>query len=52
MPDQKELLDWHSQTEARHTILVHGDEDVMSHFAKQLPNTQVMMPRLNETFES
>lgn len=47
--DQAELLEWHSQTRADHTILVHGDEEVMRHFAARLKNTQIEMPNLNQT---
>jgi metallo-beta-lactamase family protein len=49
--DQAELLEWHGQTSARRTILVHGDEDVMQHFAGELKNTQVEMPKLNQTID-
>ena len=49
--DQAELLDWHRQTSASHTILVHGEEKVMKHFAQHLSHTQVVMPKLNETFD-
>jgi metallo-beta-lactamase family protein len=47
--DQAELLEWHSRTGADRTILVHGDEEVMRHFAARLKNTQVIMPNLNQT---
>jgi metallo-beta-lactamase family protein len=47
--DQQELLEWHSQTRADLTFLVHGDEEVMRHFAARLKNTQVIMPNLNQT---
>lgn len=49
--DQAELLEWHSRTLAGRTILVHGDEQVMQHFASRLNNTQVEMPRVNQTID-
>jgi len=49
--DQAELLQWHKKlgTPAR-TFLVHGEEEVMSHFAGKLANTQVEMPKLGQRF--
>ncbi len=49
--DRDELLNWHKQTGARQTFLVHGDEDVMSAFASALSGTQVHRPALGESFE-
>jgi len=49
--DQAELLDWHGQTNASRTFLVHGDEEVMRRFAALLRNTKVEMPKFNEIFE-
>jgi metallo-beta-lactamase family protein len=49
--DQTELLEWHSRTGAGRTVLVHGDEDVMRHFAGHLKNTHVEMPKLNQTID-
>ena len=49
--DQAELLDWHGQTDASRTFLVHGDEEVMPRFAALLHDTKVEMPNFNETFE-
>jgi metallo-beta-lactamase family protein len=49
--DQTELLEWHSRTGADRTFLVHGDEEVMRHFAACLKNTQVEMPHLHQTFD-
>jgi metallo-beta-lactamase family protein len=49
--DQAELLEWHSGTRADRTVLVHGDEEVMRHFAARLKNTQVIMPNLNQTID-
>jgi len=49
--DQAELLDWHSQTHARRTFLVHGDEEVMRRFGAGLCHTKVEMPMLHEIFE-
>jgi metallo-beta-lactamase family protein len=47
--DQAELMEWHSRTGANRTFLVHGDEEVMRHFAARLKNTQVIMPDLHQT---
>jgi len=50
--DQAELLSWHGQTGSPgRTFLVHGDEDVMQHFATRLHDTQVEMPTLGESFD-
>jgi metallo-beta-lactamase family protein len=49
--DQRELLDWHHKTHARHTFLVHGEEGVMRSFAAHLRNTQIEMPQPNQKFE-
>jgi metallo-beta-lactamase family protein len=50
--DQAELLSWHRQTGSpERTFLVHGDEDVMQHFATRLQDTQVEMPMLGQSFD-
>ena len=50
--DQAELLSWHRQTGSPgRTFLVHGDEDVMQHFASRLQDTEVAMPMLGQSFE-
>ena len=50
--DQDELLSWHRQTGSpRQTFLVHGNEDVMQHFAGHLKDTDVKMPAFGESFE-
>ena len=50
--DQAELLSWHRQTGSPgRTFLVHGDEDVMQHFATRLQDTEVEMPMLGQSFE-
>jgi len=50
--DQAELLSWHRQTGSpERTFLVHGDEDVMQHFAARLQDTQVEMPMLGQSFD-
>ncbi|NVK40868.1 MAG: MBL fold metallo-hydrolase [Oceanospirillaceae bacterium] len=49
--DQAELLEWHRRIgEPGRTFLVHGDEDVMRHFASQLKHTQVEMPALGNSY--
>jgi metallo-beta-lactamase family protein len=49
--DQAELLAWHHRlgSPAR-TFLVHGEEQVMAHFARLLKGTQVEMPSLGQAF--
>jgi metallo-beta-lactamase family protein len=49
--DQAELLSWHSKTGCpQRTFLVHGEEDSMHIFADKLENTEVIMPRLNDSY--
>ncbi|MEZ4869707.1 MAG: MBL fold metallo-hydrolase [Caldilineaceae bacterium] len=43
--DCEELLAWHQALSPARTILVHGEEKVMQHFAGRLHNTEVNMPR-------
>ena len=49
--DQADLLKWHAHTGAARTFLTHGEEDAMQAFASQLRNTQVEMPKLNQSFD-
>jgi metallo-beta-lactamase family protein len=49
--DEAELLTWQKQTGAKHTFLVHGEEDTMKQFAAHLGGTDVEMPLPNQTFE-
>ena len=50
--DRDELLAWYKQTgNPERTVLVHGEDDVMHHFARHLQDTQVVMPGLNEVME-
>lgn len=49
--DQAELLAWQRGLgTAEHTFLVHGEEEAMSLFAKQIQNSQVEMPVLGQEF--
>ena len=49
--DQAELLAWHGQIgNPERTFLVHGEEDVMRHFAGRLRDTQVEMPMQGQSF--
>jgi metallo-beta-lactamase family protein len=49
--DRDELLAWHRQTgNPQRTFLVHGEEEAMASFAKQLNDTEVIMPDLNEVY--
>lgn len=49
--DQAELLAWHQQTgRPQKTFLVHGEEESMHIFAKKLHDTEVIMPRLRESY--
>ncbi|HKJ84193.1 MAG TPA: MBL fold metallo-hydrolase [Mariprofundaceae bacterium] len=49
--DQKELQNWHRQTEAGRTFLVHGEEETMKHFAGLLQGGYVEMPELHQAYE-
>ena len=49
--DQTELRTWHRHTgNPKRTFLVHGDKEVMEHFATKLSGTQVAMPTLHQEF--
>jgi metallo-beta-lactamase family protein len=49
--DQAELLAWHRQLgNPDRTFLVHGDPDVMAHFAGRLTDTCVDMPELGQGY--
>ena len=49
--DRDELLAWHQQAGSpQKTYLVHGEENAMQKFAKHLHNTEVIMPKQNESF--
>ena len=49
--DQAELLAWHQRTGSpERTFLVHGDQEVMKHFAAKLSGTKVEMPNLHQEF--
>jgi len=49
--DQAELLAWHQQTGSpQKTFLIHGEEDSMQVFAKKLNKTEIIMPRLHESY--
>ena len=49
--DQAELLAWHARAAPARTFLVHGEEEVMGHFARRLKGTQIELPKLHEEFE-
>jgi len=50
--DRDELLAWHSGTgHPGRTFLVHGEDEAMARFAELLPDTEVIMPELGDTFE-
>ncbi|MCM5569445.1 MBL fold metallo-hydrolase [Burkholderiaceae bacterium FT117] len=49
--DRDELLAWHAAVAPDRTFLVHGEEDVMTAFAKVLPGHPPRMPTLGECFE-
>ena len=49
--DRDELLAWHGQSgRPERTFLVHGEEESMTHFAANLSDTNVEMPRLHQEF--
>jgi len=45
---QAELIQWQKPSQAKRTVLVHGDEAVMATFGKLLTNTEVIMPKLGD----
>jgi len=50
--DKAEMLNWHRLTGSpEQTFLVHGDDDVMQHFATHLEDTRVEMPTLDQRFD-
>ena len=50
--DQTELLAWHRQTgNPARTFLVHGEEEAMQSFSRQLHETEVIMPELHKAFD-
>ncbi len=50
--DRDELLAWyHKVGGPERTFLVHGEEEVMQHFARHLTDTRVLMPRREEIIE-
>ncbi|MFH1104773.1 MAG: MBL fold metallo-hydrolase [Actinomycetota bacterium] len=48
--DADELLAWHRAIGPERTFLVHGEQGAMDEFATHLEKTQVVMPRLGESF--
>jgi metallo-beta-lactamase family protein len=49
--DQAELLNWHKQTGAKRTFLVHGEVSTMSQFAEKLSGSRVEMPAPDQSFD-
>jgi metallo-beta-lactamase family protein len=49
--DRDGLLAWHRALKPARTVLVHGDEEVMQHFASSLKETDVFMPEPGDTLE-
>jgi metallo-beta-lactamase family protein len=49
--DRHELAEWHGHTNAARTFLVHGEERSMKALAPLLNRSEVVMPRLGESFE-
>jgi metallo-beta-lactamase family protein len=48
--DADELLAWHRAIAPERTFLVHGEQGAMDEFATHLEKTQIVMPRLGESF--
>ena len=45
--DHDELLSWYRRIGGRkHTVLLHGQEEVMQHFVQLLDDTEVLMPAI------
>ncbi len=49
--DQAELLAWHERVAPERTFLVHGDQEAMQHFDRQLRRSRVEMPQLHQEAE-
>ncbi|HEY6597833.1 MAG TPA: MBL fold metallo-hydrolase [Pseudomonadales bacterium] len=49
--DRDELRAWHAKAAPGRTFLVHGEEATMRKFATLLPDTEVELPGLHETFD-
>jgi metallo-beta-lactamase family protein len=50
--DRDELLAWHAATgRPERTFLVHGEEEVMEHFARRLAKSSVEMPVQGQSFD-
>jgi len=50
--DQAELLDWHGRLGGpEQTFLVHGEAEVMQHFAGRLEGSRVEMPERGQEFD-
>ncbi len=49
--DRDELLAWHRALAPARTVLVHGDESVMHHFAGLLGDTETIVPRQGDVLE-
>jgi metallo-beta-lactamase family protein len=50
--DQGDLLAWHRATGSpAHTVLVHGEPDVMETFGALLEGTKVLIPHAGESME-
>jgi len=48
---QAELIEWQKPSQAKRTVLVHGDEQIMAGFGKLLTGTEVVMPKLGDSLE-
>lgn len=49
--DQAELLIWHSKTgNPQKTFLIHGEKNSMNIFATKLKQTEVIMPKLGDSY--
>lgn len=48
--DRAELLAWQKKITPTHTVLVHGEEEVMQSFASHLENTEIHIPEKNQRF--
>ena len=50
--DEAELLEWHGRIGAvEQTFLVHGDDEVMRHFARKIKSGRVEMPALHQAYD-
>jgi metallo-beta-lactamase family protein len=49
--DRRELVDWQSKAHPASTYLVHGEKSAMKKLASSLPETDIRIPRMHQSFD-